>query len=178
LTSFVSDFEQSPGRLNVYDGQPFKVIIDYAHNPASLAALGALVERLRPTSQRVLGMVSIPGDRRDDDILEMGRLAGKIFDEIIFREAPDGRGRPTGQVNTLLSDGALQAGASPDRVSRIVDEAEAAEACLRLARPGDLVVLLPTYIEKVWDQVQSFVPSPPAVPVENTERSREPAHAW
>jgi cyanophycin synthetase len=54
LTSFVSDFEQSPGRLNVYDGQPFKVIIDYAHNPGSLAALGGLIERLRPTSSACL----------------------------------------------------------------------------------------------------------------------------
>nr|WP_262408686.1 cyanophycin synthetase [Sphingomonas sp. JC676] len=156
LASFTSSFEESPGRLNVDDGNGFRVIVDYAHNPASLSALGQVIDKMRERYGRVIGMVSIPGDRRDTDIAEMGRLAGKIFDEIVFREAPDGRGRQEGEVTSLMSDAALRSGLSPDRIRRIVDEHEAAEACLRMAAPGDLVVLMPTAVERVWRQVLDF----------------------
>jgi cyanophycin synthetase len=172
LASFTSSFEESPGRLNVDDGNGFRVIVDYAHNPASLGALGQVIDKMRERYGRVIGMVSIPGDRRDADIAEMGRLAGKIFDEIVFREAPDGRGRQEGEVTSLMSDGALASGLSPDRIRRIVDEHHAAEACLQMATPGDLVVLMPTAVERVWRQVLDFAP----VPVETAE-PRTAAHA-
>ena len=159
LAAFDSTFEQSPGRLNIYDEHPFRVILDYAHNPASLRALGDLIARMRAEHRRVIGMVSIPGDRRTEDILEMGELAGAIFDHLIFRESPDGRGRPSGEVNSLMSQGALKAGVSAERVERIVDEADAAQACLQMAKPGDLVVLMPTSIEMVWQLVQRFRPA-------------------
>ena len=172
LSGFASTFEQSPGRLNVYDGHPFRVIVDYAHNPASLTALGALIEKLRHDHDRVIGMVSIPGDRRDDDIREMGGLAGQIFDEIVFREAPDGRGRPSGEVNSLMSEGALAVGMPSDRLRRIIDEAEAVDACLRAAGRGDLVVLLPTSVKAVWQQVQAFSPTRR----QPSEKRRPPEH--
>ena len=156
LSGFTSSYDQNPGRLNVYDGHPFRVILDYAHNPASLAALAELIGRIRPEYRRVIGMVSIPGDRRDDDIRAMGELAAATFDDLVFREAPDGRGRPAGEVNSLLSSGALAAGADSRRVRRIIDEHEASDACLRMAEPGDLVILLPTDIDTVWNQVVDF----------------------
>lgn len=158
LSTFTSSFEQNPGRLNLYDGHPFRVILDYAHNPASLAALSEMIEAMAPAHGRLIGMVSIPGDRRNEDILEMGRIAARTFDELVFREAPDGRGRATGEVISLLTDGAIAAGASAEHVQRIIDEKVAADTCLKMARPGDLVVLLPTDIGGVWNQVVGFAP--------------------
>ncbi|MFC4454219.1 cyanophycin synthetase [Deinococcus sonorensis] len=156
LRSFSTSFEQSPGRLNVYDGHPFRVVLDYAHNEAGLQALGQLLQRMRPPQGRLLGMVSIPGDRRDEDIYQLGRTAAGIFDELVFREAPDGRGRPTGDVLEKLTEGALAAGFAQDRIHRVLRESDAADTALRLAQPGDLVVLLPTDITGVWRQVQQF----------------------
>lgn len=156
LAGFASSFEQNPGRLNVFDGHDFRVILDYAHNPASLSALAEMLTQMKGRHRRVIGMVSIPGDRRNEDILTMGRIAAGVFDTLVFREAPDGRGRPSGEVNTLLTDGALQAGAQSKDVHRIMDERAAAEACLAMAQPGDLVVLLPTDVAGVWNQVTAF----------------------
>jgi cyanophycin synthetase len=156
LAAFVSDFEQNPGRLNVYDGLPFRVIVDYAHNPPALAALSELVRSLAASGRRTIGMVSIPGDRRDEDIREMGALAVGIFDEIVFRERPDGRGRREGEVLALLYDGALAAGGDPGRIRRVIDEPTATRTCLDMAAPGDLVVLLPTQIDAVWSQVKAY----------------------
>jgi UDP-N-acetylmuramyl tripeptide synthase len=76
----------SPGRLNVFDGHGFRVILDYAHNPAGLKALGDVILKMRPRHGRVIGMINIPGDRRDEDMREMGALATRYFDEIVFRE--------------------------------------------------------------------------------------------
>ena len=158
LSGFDSSFEQNPGRLNLYDGHPFRVVMDYGHNPAALTAVADLVERLRPADGCSIGMVSIPGDRRDEDIRTMGAIAARAFDHVVFREAPDGRGRVRGEVNKLMGEGALAAGADPRRVRQILAEEDAVSASLELARPGDLVVLLPTGIEAVWRQVREFQP--------------------
>ncbi|WP_276605801.1 cyanophycin synthetase [Sphingomonas gei] len=160
LRAFSSSFADSPGRLNVHDAHGIRFILDYAHNPAGLAALGQVIDSLRGDYKRVLGMVSIPGDRRDEDILEMGRLAGVIFDEIMFREAPDGRGRPRGETNGLMSQGAMLAGMPADRVRRILEEEEAVETTLRMGEPGDLIVVMPSAIDKVWQQILDFRPEP------------------
>src|SRR3546814_7587378 len=93
---------------------------------------------MRVDHGKVIGMVSIPGDRRDEDIVEMGRLSAGIFDFIVFREGPDGRGRPTGEVNALMYKGALEAGASPDRMRQVIIEKEAVNTCLEAGHPGDL----------------------------------------
>jgi cyanophycin synthetase len=158
LAKFTSSFEQSPGRLNIHDAHGFRVILDYAHNPAGLTALTEMIERMRKDHARVIGMISIPGDRRNEDILEMGHIAAHAFDDLVFRERPDGRGRPSGEVMALLSKGALEAGFPPDRMQRVIGEAEAAEAAMAMARPGDLVVLTPTDIESVWASVLAFQP--------------------
>jgi cyanophycin synthetase len=160
LSSFSSSYEQNPGRLNFYEGHPFRVLVDYAHNPAGLSALAGLLERLRPAPARKIGMVSVPGDRRDDDIRAVGAAAAGMFDEIVFRENPDCRGRPRGEISALMTEGAIAAGADPRRLHRIYREQDAAQACLEMADPGDLVVLLPTAVSAIWQRVLEFDPAP------------------
>ncbi len=156
LHTFSSSFEQTPGRMNVFDGHGFRVLMDYAHNPAGLTALSATLARMRTSHGQAIGMVSIPGDRRDEDILEMGRIAAGAFDHLVFREQPDSRGRPRGEVMRLLREGALSAGFDPAAIHSLVQEDDAVQASLRAARPGDLVVLLPTEVDKTWKQVMDF----------------------
>ena len=158
LTTFTSSYEQNPGRLNVFDGHGFRVIMDYAHNPAGLAALGDVVDRLRKGYRRTIGMISIPGDRRDEDIRAMGRISAPLFDEIVVRERPDNRGRPDGEVTELIAEGALAAGFPEEHLHRIFEEPDAIDLCLRMAQPGDLVVLTPTEIDRAWAQVNSHQP--------------------
>lgn len=156
LRSFDGSFDQNPGRLNVTRAPGFTTILDYAHNPAALHAIGEVIENLRPRHDRVIGVVSIPGDRRDEEIREMGHIAASIFDKLIFRERPDGRGRASGGVVSLLSDGAIEAGMSVENIERIMDEYEAMDAALRMAGRNDLVVIMPTDVEGAWEQVQEF----------------------
>ncbi len=159
MTQFISSFEQNPGRLNVHDAHGFRVILDYAHNAAGLAALGKVVRGLSHRYKRTIGTVSIPGDRRDEDIEEMGRIAAGIFDELIFREDPGLRGRPRGEVMHHLQQGALAAGRSPEHIHLIAGETASTAAALALGRPGDLIVITPNDISGTWQQIHDFKPA-------------------
>ncbi|KQV57299.1 MULTISPECIES: cyanophycin synthetase [unclassified Caulobacter] len=159
LRGFASSHQDNPGRFNIHDGHGFRVIVDYAHNPAALRAIGAVVEKLRPSAGRVIGVVSIPGDRRDEDIREMGEISAELFDELIFRERPDGRGRASGAVVAMLSEGALAKGFPEDNLHRVLGEEQAVDLALRSAAPGDLVMIFPTSVERIWRQVEAFRPA-------------------
>jgi cyanophycin synthetase len=178
LSTYTTSFEHSPGRLNVFDGHGFRVILDYAHNPAGLHALGDLILKMRPRHRRVIGMINIPGDRRDEDMREMGALATRYFDEIVFREDPARRGRKPGEIVELLVEGALAAGFPEDRIRRVMNEEDAAPVCLEMARPGDLVVLTPTEVEAMWQQVLDFRVSPDARHEVEIERRSDGVDAW
>jgi cyanophycin synthetase len=159
MAQFRSTFEQNPGRLNVHDAHGFRVIVDYAHNAAGLEALGKVVKGLSHRYKRTIGAVSIAGDRRDEDIVEMGRIAAGIFDELIFREDPYTRGRPRGEVMNLLKTGALQSGRSEEHLHLIAGERASTAAALAMGRPGDLVVVTPTDVNGAWQQVNDFKPA-------------------
>jgi cyanophycin synthetase len=163
LSQMTSSYEENPGRLNQHEfakpGGRVRVIQDYAHNPAGLTALKGLIDRLRPELERVIGMISIPGDRRDEDIREMGEVAAAMCDVLVFRERPDGRGRKPGEIVRLLTDGALGAGFPANRIHTVLSEGGATDCALKMAEAGDLVVLLPTEVEAIWKQVLTFAPS-------------------
>ncbi|WCM25879.1 cyanophycin synthetase [Sphingomonas sp. QA11] len=158
LSDFATSFADNPARLNIVDRHGITLIVDYAHNPAAVAALGRFLATLRRPGRRIIGTFSVPGDRRDADLIGMGVLAASIFDELVFRETPDGRGRPRGEINAMMTQGALAGGMAVEHVHRIVEEGEATLYSMRLARPGDIVVLSPTQVNLVWGLVSSFVP--------------------
>ena len=159
LSSFTSSYEQNPGRFNIYDGHGFRVVMDYAHNPAAMNALFKMIRQLRGNYMNVIGHVSTPGDRRDDDIREIGRIAGRELDLAVFREKPDTRGRPDGEIIRLLAEGASMVGCPQERVVCVYGEEEATRVCLERARPGDLVILSPSDVEECWKQVLEFKPN-------------------
>ena len=161
LTTFASTYAQNPGRMNVMRAHDVTVILDYAHNPEALRALGEAVTQLRQEDGgRLIGMVSIPGDRRDQDILEMGEIAAGCFDVVVCRETPDGRGRPHGEITRMLAQGARRGGADDSRIRGVPEEDEAVKCSLALARPGDVVVLTPTRVEAVWKLIEDFAAAP------------------
>jgi cyanophycin synthetase len=158
LRTFQTDFEHNPGRLNIYDRHPFRVILDYAHNPAGFAQMADLVAKLRPGHKRVIGVITGTGDRRDEDILELGRIAVNLADELIIKETTLLRGRKKGEIPRLIREGALAAGFPEERLTTIADECEALTAALRRARPGDLVIAFCDDYKNCWKTITGFKP--------------------
>ncbi|HWQ62280.1 MAG TPA: cyanophycin synthetase, partial [Negativicutes bacterium] len=135
----LSSFDQNPGRLNLMKIGDFRVCVDYGHNPAGYQALLNTMKRLG--ARRLLGVIAAPGDRRDDVIRNVGRVAGYGFDYLFIKEDGDLRGRLPGETAELLRRGALGAGIAPDRITTILAEEDAVLAALEAAGPGDLVVV-------------------------------------
>jgi cyanophycin synthetase len=164
LRSFTSSFYQAPGRMNLTEVRGVKVIVDYCHNAPAMIALGDFVDRFfedmttieRP--QRI-GVVATAGDRRDQDMVDLGYQAAKHFDRIIVREDERLRGRKPGETAALIVDGARRARAEGARVKEIevvLDEIEATTVSIDRANPGDLVVLCVDRARAVWDQLQAI----------------------
>lgn len=156
LRTFDTTFFQAPGRLNVFDQHPFKVLFDYGHNAHAVGALCELVQRMDVKGRR-LCVLSAPGDRRDQDIHAIGAIAAAAnFDHYICRRDDDPRGRGADDVPRMLAS-ALRDGGIPEvGVTLIVDEQEAIDAALRMAEPGDLVLVFADALARGWKQIVNF----------------------
>ncbi|HYU33093.1 MAG TPA: cyanophycin synthetase [Thermoanaerobaculia bacterium] len=165
LRTFTTDFFQTPGRMNFYNEHPFRVLLDYAHNAHGMASMVQTVRELTVHGRRI-GLVSAPGDRRDQDILDLARIAASGFDLILLREDDNRRGRKPGEIGDLLRRGLLEAGFPADRIStQVYDEEEAVQRALETAQPGDLLVVFGDNLDRCWRQIVSFG-RPAAAPVE------------
>jgi len=171
LRTFDTTFFQAPGRMNIYDEHPFKVMLDYGHNPAAVEVMCDLVERLDVSGRRIV-VLSAPGDRRDEDIRDIGRIAAGRFDRYVCRRDDSLRGRKPDEVPALLREALLAHGTPDDAITVIPDERAAVDAALREAGPGDLVLIFVDAITRSWKQVIQFNPAGDGRPVERTRTSR------
>jgi cyanophycin synthetase len=157
LQTFDTTFFQAPGRGNVFDEHPFKVILDYGHNAAAIEAMVQFVERLDTTGRRIVVLAG-PGDRRNEDIAAIGRSVAGYFDRYICREDDNRRGRAAGEIGGLLREALVSAGVPADQVSVISDEQEAVAAALADANAGDLVLVFGDKVVRCWEQIVTFQP--------------------
>jgi cyanophycin synthetase len=164
LRTFDTTFFQAPGRMNIYDEHPFKVILDYGHNPAAVEAMCQVVERLEVVGRRIC-VLAAPGDRRDQDIIEIGRIIAGRFDRYICRRDDHLRGRRPDEVPELLREALLANGVPAEDVQVIPSEEAATDAALREADAGDLLLIFGDSITRSWKQIIQFRPEaapPPA----------------
>jgi cyanophycin synthetase len=165
LRSFDTTFARAPGRFNICDAHPFRVVLDYGHNPAAVEAVGRAAADMAPLARRIC-VLAAPGDRRDEDIRAVGRMAARYFHQFVCRHDVPLRGRGPLEVPMLLRDGLVEAGITPDAIAIVPDEIPAIHAAMRQARRGDLVVVFGDAIDEAWRTIVEFEPSGavPAVP--------------
>ncbi len=158
LRTFDTSFFQAPGRLNVYDQHPFRVLFDYGHNADAVEQLCQLANRLDVKGRRI-AVLAAPGDRRDQDITAIADAAANaLFDHYICRRDDGRRGRGDDEVPRMLEAALRAHNISADRVQVIVDEQESIDAALRMAQPGDLVLIFADALARGWKQITQFRP--------------------
>jgi len=151
LLSFFPSPTLTPGRLNLLHVGGGQVLVDYAHNPAAVEGLMDLVRRM--PARRRIGVVTAPGDRRDEDLRAVGqRCAG--LDYVILKEDDNLRGRSRGEVADVIGEGLADAGISRDRVTTVYSEREAVERALEQMGEKDLVVVLVDDVSGVLEQIR------------------------
>ena len=148
LRTFTTSFFQAPGRLNLVEVGGVRVVIDYCHNVDGMRNLADFVNRMMlengVRTGRAIGVIGVPGDRRDEDMRDYGALAATAFDEIIVREDRNLRGRAPAETAAEVLAGVTSvqgSGGVTQLAEEILDELTAVRAALGRANPGDLLVM-------------------------------------
>ncbi|MGI9091454.1 MAG: cyanophycin synthetase [Gemmatimonadaceae bacterium] len=139
LMSFFPSAAMTPGRMNLMRVGAGRVLVDYAHNTAAVKGLMDFVSLL-PATRRI-GVLGAPGDRRDEDIRNLGRLSAAL-DYAIIKEDHDQRGRATGATAQLIREGLIEGGMTEDRMDIVLPELGALDRALAMMQPDDLTVVL------------------------------------
>ncbi|HEX8971146.1 cyanophycin synthetase [Oryzihumus sp.] len=153
LRTFTTSYYLSPGRMNLLDVRGVDVVVDYCHNAPGMRMLGDFVESYSEQKTGLtdlgkssrIGMIGAAGDRRDEDMRELGAIAADHFDVIVVREDAHLRGREKGVAAELVAEGVrarmAQDGVRCRQVEIVTEELDAVRHCMARANPGDLVVL-------------------------------------
>ena len=168
LRTFDTTFFQAPGRMNVFDEHPFKVLFDYGHNAHAVGVMADLAQRLEVRGRRII-VVAGPGDRRNEDLREIALAVAGRFDHYICRRDDALRGREPDEVPQLIAGVLREQGVKDEQISIIPDEHQAIDHALRMGREGDLLLVFADALTRSWKQVIKFkpegsAPSKPAAP--------------
>ncbi|MBS1497376.1 MAG: cyanophycin synthetase, partial [Bacteroidetes bacterium] len=153
LASFMPSSTQTPGRLNFFHFKNITFLADFAHNPHGLKLLCDFVSKL--DYPKKVGVISGTGDRRDEDIRELGEISAKYFDEIIIRCDKNLRGRNADEIINLLKEGIhISNPQVPTMV--IANENEALEYIYAHQQPGALYTIMCDVVAGALDKIKEL----------------------
>lgn len=141
------------GRFNIYDLNGIKVILDYGHNIEGYRAVLKCLKKIK--DKRVIGVIGIPGDRKDNMALSVGKLCGKYIDKIYIKEDRDKRGRKKEEMARLLEKGVLLSG-EKKFYKIILDEKEALKEALKTSLKGDIIVVFYEKLQPLIDVINEY----------------------
>ncbi len=153
LRTFIPSAQLTPGRLNVFKFKNFKVLIDFAHNPSGYGAIEDYLKNVEATKK--IGIISGVGDRRDSDIKECGKIAGRMFDHIIIRNEKHLRGRTEEEINGLIIEG-MQSSGRNISYEIIPKEIDALKHAMGMAEEGTFITALSDVISNAIELVQEY----------------------
>jgi cyanophycin synthetase len=153
LTTFVPSSTQTPGRLNFFNFKHFTILADFAHNPHGLRLLCDFVSKLDYAKR--IGVISGTGDRRDEDIRELGEISAAHFDEIIIRCDKNLRGRTAEEIIGLLKEGIDKVNPNVPTLV-IANENEALEHIYAHPQHGALYTIMCDVVAGALDKIKEL----------------------
>ncbi len=154
LQTFIPSTTQTPGRLNLFQFKHFQFLVDFAHNPAGLELLCDFVSKL--DGEPKVGIISGTGDRRDEDIKELGKISGRYFDEIIIRQDKNLRGRTAEEIVNLLVEGIKETQPKEIPIEIIYNEKEAIMHAYNNVKPGSLITIMCDVVAEALDLIKGL----------------------
>jgi cyanophycin synthetase len=153
LQTFIPSESLTPGRLNFFHFKTFTMLADFAHNPHGLKLLCDFVSKL--DYKHKIGVISGTGDRRDDDIRELGAISGEYFDEIIMRCDKNLRGRTAEEIMGLLEEGIRKVNTTVP-IIKIANENQALEYIYEHAKEGALYTIMCDVVAGAIDKIKEL----------------------
>lgn len=154
LETFIPSAAQTPGRMNIFDFKEYKVMIDFAHNADGFRGIKEFLSMVDSTYK--IGIITGTGDRRDDDIRDMGRISAQMFDHIIIRQDKFLRGRQAQEIVDLLVEGIKEVNPKMS-YEYVPKEIEALKHAFSIAKPGSYIVALSDVIDNAIEVVNSYL---------------------
>ena len=154
LQTFIPSAAQTPGRMNVFEFKKFKVLIDFAHNPAGYRGVEEYLQSVE--ANRKIGIIAGVGDRRDEDIKECAKIAGNMFNHIIIRQEKHLRGRTEEEIINLILEGIAESNKEVT-YEIITKETEAIKHAINSAEEGDYITALSDVVTNAIDIVQQYL---------------------
>ncbi len=153
LQTFIPGPITTPGRMNVFKFKHFEVLVDFAHNPDGFEAISKYLEKVNLSPK--VGLIGATGDRRDDDIRELGRISARTFDEIVIRQDKNLRGRTDIEIMNLLKEGIYEV--KPElNVICINPEKDSIKHVIENAKPGSHITICSDVIAEALDLILQY----------------------
>ncbi len=147
IVSGIAALSSVEGRMNKIElGQDFTVIVDYAHTPDAFMKVFSSVCAPKPKSgrraKRVITVTGGAGRRDESTRAERGKIAAKYSDFLIITE-DDSRDEEPAEIAAEFVEGAVDGGMVEGKdVTVEIDRRKAINAAVKLAKPGDIVLIL------------------------------------
>jgi cyanophycin synthetase len=176
LADFRSSPELSPGRCNLFRVGQRVVIVDFAHNEAGTEVILEVALGLAGEAP-VTAIIGTAGDRPDDTLRGIGRMAAQRVQHVVIKETLDYlRGRDRDEIVRLVSEGVAEGGMDPADVPVYPSETAALGAVLdeagQAGGPGVVVLFCHEEREQVFEQLAARGATPADVSVELRARAR------
>lgn len=153
LETFIPSAALTPGRMNIFELKDFKIMVDFAHNPDGLRGIKDFLGTL--DIKHNTGIISGTGDRRDEDLREIGRISAQMFDDVIICQEKYLRGRKQENMVGLLSEGLREI--KPDiEIQVINDGRKAFDYSVKHIKPGGFLTIIGDSVTRAVELVQNY----------------------
>jgi cyanophycin synthetase len=153
LETFIPSVAQTPGRMNIFELKEFKIMVDFAHNPDGLRGIKDFLSTL--DIKQSTGIISGTGDRRDEDLREIGRISAEMFDNVIICQEKYMRGRSREEIIALIIEGLKDI--KPEIDIQIINKGkEAFDYAVKHIQPGSFLTIIGDSVTNAVELVQNF----------------------
>lgn len=145
-------YENNKGRFNVFEYYERKIILDYGHNIEGYRSVLSCLNKIK--TNKLIGVIGIPGDRQDSVASEISKICCENLDEIIIKEDKDTRGRAVGEMSQLLKKSILKNDGNR-KIKVYLDEVNALEYAIRISKKDDIIVVFYENISSLIDFINN-----------------------
>ena len=150
--TFKLNQDHNSGRFNVYDLDGVKIILDYGHNIEGYKAIFSAINKMK--NNKVIGVIGMPGDRRDETVESIGELCSQYLDIILIKEDKDRRGRRKGEMAKLLESG-VRKGVNNKSYRVRLDEIDALKEAINISNTGDIIIVFYEELQPLIDIIMN-----------------------
>lgn len=149
MASFDNSIANNPGRYNVIDGLPFKVMLDFGHNPDGIRELCHAVNKIDVVGERHLLSLKI-GNRHRSHIQKLTPDLAQTFQQFVIGCDPDyvkknndyQGDNPVQKMLDIFRQDLLSQGVPEQSIHCVTDSQDAIKICLKFLKPGDFLLVL------------------------------------